>query len=818
MSVDANNNVSTQPVSPSNVNWADFNYPTASAVLRTRVLRAADLGFFLLTAFSGGATLVSATSYTGTAIEVTTRVFGLGALTTALATAGAFFNRNKPADNSPNTLRTQSEQAGNDIVGRKLGFAEIVALYGHLIDSKLININAIQDILHGDAENLATFKQRHGDFDAAYRFCRQDTKTILKARVLDELVHDTRSILELLSSADCQTVGVTDIEIVPLIYEREVEYVDSYELFLERGGAYLLPGVIKAEAKAKLAQLFLRFLQSKNIDLGASHTVQARFWQECVLGNNVPETVLRQAFEQQKQKFLAGTISYEQFRSQNDLAMLMEADVVAVRAQFLTQPIEVISRQEYAQDLVTLGIDEREIRELYIGQMNERADQLATYLGENGFKARYGTRLVEMEKVSFSNCKRWKEEIIAQMVKAKNVCDSIKLCPELFIHKIVEPETIAERLENELLAIKRIDELFAVDFALVLLILPRENATVQRLFTTREEIAATQEAQSRSRLMIQSAQESVRSESQNLNRLRQHLAEFQSSTVLFQGEIAGLLLSVARLSSLKTLYESEKRTFDRVNRATSREIDTKLASHKEAIDALRSKLESIAQQVQEQKSRLESLEQLMQRLEKIAGFAKRRAEIQKELAETQEKRTKQVTGIVQALRNLPKWSTSKIERELEEMTREEKECSELTQALAVQTNATSELKAAKLCLSKLQHQQAELKKEVSQKEKLAEQIEAQIKDRHNFSLHQQQYQQSESEYNQAIQNQSVLSVKQSELETLLNRIDEIRAKIAQGERHLADAERALRQAQRTQRDQESQQQLLLISMQKLSIA
>lgn len=463
------------------VEWTDFAYPTPAFGLTERIQKIAGSIFLGCSVCSGLGTAAVAIALTATPIVVVSSFAGLALLSVALAATGIFFLCKSPPENDPDILRQQASDAGRDIEANQLGYDAIHQKYGQMIASQTINVAGIKGMIHQDAQQLsfAAFIAKHGTRHV-FGIVDADTKALLRTKYFEHVSQSGSRLLDLFASREARAFAVGIEEIAPLIVRREVAATDSYATFIEHNGHDILPYITDEADKEKLSGLFLAHLPQLREVLGPSNQVHERFRRECA-SLPVFEAVRDYAFEEEKRKFTSGALDYRRFRERNDLALIKRCEpafLEKLRHAFLCMPYDLAKTDHYQEDRDMLSIDTQELDCIHIDHMNEIAKGM-TYLGTNGFKAVFGTELLQKNWIIHDNIQKFRKELYDHLI-GQPLREMAHFAQEMQWFGLTRDEIMRQRFET-----LRLQEIMRVEreafFANAMRLFPREELVLRFL-------------------------------------------------------------------------------------------------------------------------------------------------------------------------------------------------------------------------------------------------------------------------------------------------------------------------------------------------
>lgn len=444
------------------LNWTDFQLPKTSFLQLEKVQRIVGGSFAGLAVLAGIGT-AAAIVFSVTPIGIA----ALAVLTVALTAAGIYLLCKSPSKNDPEYCKRQAKKAGADIETNQLGYEQIRQKWGHLIDLKRINLDALRTILHRDVEALSfkNFKAKHGA-SLAYELLSQNSRDLLKIKYLEhvrESADQMGGVVALAQSQEARLFGASEKELAPFVMESEkrrfLTQAMGYSAFRSRNGFDFLTSACVGDLQFK-QQLENSFLKLPFEEARISQYAQDR----CLLGFEGMELLHR--FSAQVNQRAEG-MRYVEFKSR-------------FGSDFLTH--NLLSRHNFEKF-------HREVQEYLVAasslneMQNMQPEMQAFGLTRDMILKQRWTRLTtrdiiakEAEVFLTEAGRLFKREEIAGKVLAdtNQVIELLQLCPGLFDRGFVLAQdtlpgqlSVARRLELEIGVLARLENLSPADLALM---------------------------------------------------------------------------------------------------------------------------------------------------------------------------------------------------------------------------------------------------------------------------------------------------------------------------------------------------------------
>lgn len=456
-------NTSAPSVSASQGSWGDFPEVEAHFLEKSSNQKAIGVASTIFSALSGGGAVYSAVALTATPFVVMGSFAGLGVVALTSALAGYHFLRRPPSENDPTVCRERALAAGRDIEEHDLGYRVIMAKYGNMIAQKRINIDLLKRRFSSEAYafDYQLFKFKHGlkdDIEGILELLLPEAQEELRKKYLEDLSQqgcEAGGILAVHRSREATAHNVSFEEVADRLADIEGFTAQDYRDFTQRNARDAIIHIKDHRALARLGALFLQGLTSHiDEDYGGVLAADETFaLEKSAFGELLLKEVKTHIFGAERKKFLNDRMDYKAFRQRNGLTALTSslqdndpAYLAKLQARFKEMPYEVMTSEGYAPDRKLLNIDEQSITEQHIDQMNDLAAKM-NYLGKDGFKASYGTELLERNWLLHHNKERYQKEVAEYLLQASLV-EWSKLQRDSELLELNEGELLKQRWET----------------------------------------------------------------------------------------------------------------------------------------------------------------------------------------------------------------------------------------------------------------------------------------------------------------------------------------------------------------------------------
>ncbi|MCE5318958.1 MAG: hypothetical protein LLG04_16545 [Parachlamydia sp.] len=444
------------------LNWADFQLPKVSFLQVEKVQKIAGgslAGLAVLAAIGTAAAI----AFTVTPLAIA----GLAVLSIALTAAGIYLLCKSPSKNDPEFCKRRARKAGADIEAQQMGYEQIRQKYGHLIDLKRINLDALRTILHRDAEALAfkEFKGKHGS-SFAYELLTQESRNLLKVKYLDHVRQNADSmggVVALAQSQEARLFGATEKELAAFVMESEkrrfLSQDTGYQAFRNRNGFDFLASACTGDAS------FQQQLEKSFLNLPYEEARVSQYAQDRKLFGIEGMELLNRFSAQVNQR--AEGMRYLEFKSRfgteflthNLLSKLNFEKFHREVQEHLVAAGSLNEMQKMQPEMQAFGLSRDMILKQRWTRMTIReivAKEAETFLNEAG-------RLFKREEIS--------GKVLAE---THQVIELLQLCPGLFDRGFVLAQdalpgqlSVARRLETEIAGLARLENLSPADLALM---------------------------------------------------------------------------------------------------------------------------------------------------------------------------------------------------------------------------------------------------------------------------------------------------------------------------------------------------------------